>query len=51
MKKRQWDTFKHGMAIDPGSLTDVILALEAFLMPVARVATEGADGKNDGVVL
>ena len=43
MKQRQWDTFKHDMAIDPGSLTDVILVLEAFLVPVARVAREGTE--------
>lgn len=38
VKQQQWETFKRDVAMDPGSLTDVVTALEAFLMPAANGA-------------
>lgn len=38
VKKQQWKAFKRDVVIDPGSLGDVIDALEAFLMPAAAEA-------------
>ncbi len=37
-KNRQWDAFRRNLVADPGSLADVVTALEDFLMPVAKVA-------------
>ena len=38
VKQQQWKAFKRDVAIDPGSLQDVIAALEAFLLPIANAA-------------
>ena len=38
VKKQQWEAFKRDVVINPGSLGDVIGALEAFLMPAAAEA-------------
>lgn len=40
-KSRQWEAFKRDTALDPGPLTEVIVALEAFLMPAAKAARNG----------
>ena len=40
-KSRQWEAFKRDIALDPGPLTEVIVALEAFLMPAAKAARNG----------
>ena len=42
MAERQWETFKRDTALDPGPLTEVIVTLEAFLMPAAKAARDGA---------
>lgn len=42
VKQQQWEAFKRDVAIDPGSLHDVVGAIEAFLMPAAAAA-RGAD--------
>ncbi len=41
-KQQQWETFKGNVTLDPGSLTDVVVTLESFLMPVAKAAREKA---------
>ena len=41
-KQRQWETFKRNVTLDPGSLTDVVVTLESFLMPAAKAAREKA---------
>ncbi len=39
MRIRQWEEFKHkSVFFDPGSLPDVVNAIEKFIMPVARDA-------------
>lgn len=40
VKQQQWKAFKRDVAIDPGSLNDVVEALEDFLMPAAAAARE-----------
>ena len=42
-KRQQWASFVADVAAKPGSLDDVIAALEAFLMPHARAAREVGD--------
>lgn len=42
LKQQQWDAFKRDLALDPGSLADVVAALQAFLMLAAEAAREGA---------
>jgi predicted nucleotidyltransferase component of viral defense system len=37
-KQQQWNAFVQDVAVDPGSLADVVKALEAFLMPYAAEA-------------
>ena len=37
-QRQQWEAFKRDVAIDPGSLSDVVGALEGFLMPAAGEA-------------
>lgn len=39
-KITQWRAFVDDVAVDPGSLADVAQALQAFLMPASREATE-----------
>ncbi len=39
-KSRQWDAFKRDVALDPGSLAEVVAALEKFLMPAAKAARD-----------
>lgn len=39
-KQQQWESFKRDVSIDPGSLSDVVGALAAFLMPAARTARD-----------
>ena len=41
VKRRQWESFKQDLSVDPGSLDGVVSALEAFLMPAAAVARDG----------
>ncbi len=41
VKRRQWDSFKQGLSVDPGPLDGVVGALEAFLMPAAAAARKG----------
>ena len=36
VKQQQWEAFKRDVAIDPGSLSNVVNVLAAFLMPVAK---------------
>ena len=42
LKQQQWKAFKRDLALDPGSLTDVVATLEAVLMPAVKAAREGA---------
>lgn len=37
-KQQQWESFKRDVAVDPGSLSNVVKTLAAFLMPVAKTA-------------
>ena len=37
-KSTQWEAFKRDVALDPGSLAAVVMALEGFLMPAAKSA-------------
>ena len=41
-KQQQWEAFKRDLGLDPGSLAEVVAALEAFLMPAAKAAREEA---------
>ena len=41
-KSRQWEAFRRDIALDPGPLTEMIATLEAFLMPTAKAARDGA---------
>lgn len=41
-KQRQWETFKRNVTLDPGSLAEVVMILESFLMPAARAVREKA---------
>jgi len=45
VKQQQWEAFKRDVAMDPGSLGDVISALEVFLMPAAAAARKTTGGK------
>ena len=45
VKQQQWEAFKRDVAIDPGSLRDVIGTLEVFLMPAATAAREATGPK------
>ncbi len=40
-KRQQWESFKRDLNTDPGSLDDVVAALEAFLLPVALATRDG----------
>ena len=40
-KSRQWDAFKRDITLDPGSLAEVIVVLEKFLMSAAKAARDG----------
>ena len=51
IKQQQREAFKRDVTIDPGSLNDVVGALEAFLMPAAAAALgqtchSNLDGKH-----
>ena len=44
VNRRQWETFKRDLSVDPGPLDGVVGALEAFLMPaVPRPAATWVD--------
>jgi len=42
-KQRQWETFTRDVAMDSGSLRDVVTALAAFLMPAATSARKSVE--------
>lgn len=42
-KQQQWEAFKRDVAVDPGSLHNVVGTLEAFLMPAAAAAREAVE--------
>ncbi len=44
-KQRQWNAFAREVAAAPGSLAEVVTALEAFLMPAAAAALEADHGR------
>ena len=41
-KRRQWETFKRNVTIDPGSLAEVVAVLNGFLTRAAAIAREVA---------
>jgi predicted nucleotidyltransferase component of viral defense system len=43
-KQQQWTEFVEEVAVNPGSLADVVGSLAAFLMPLARLAAETGKG-------
>ena len=47
-KQRQWNAFAREVATAPGSLAEVVTALEAFLMPAAAAALEADHGDDAG---
>lgn len=40
VKRRQWESFKRDLKVDPGPLDDVVDVLEPFLMTAAATARE-----------
>ena len=42
VKRQQWESFRQGLGLDPGPLDGVVSSLEAFLMPAAAAAHDGA---------
>ncbi len=44
-RQRQWNAFAREVAAAPGSLAEVVTALEAFLMPAAAAALEADHGR------
>tara|TARA_R110000772_G_scaffold31555_3_gene77792 strand:+ start:3743 stop:4606 length:864 start_codon:yes stop_codon:yes gene_type:complete len=39
-KKEQWEAFIGGVALDPGSLSEVVESIASFIMPQARLAAK-----------
>lgn len=39
-KQHQWEAFKRGLSYKPGSLADVVISLQGFLMPAAKIARD-----------
>ena len=46
VKRKQWESFKRDLGVDPGPLDGVVGALKAFLIPAAAAARDG--GGPDG---
>jgi predicted nucleotidyltransferase component of viral defense system len=46
IKRQQWSAFVGDVAVDPGSLADVVKTLEAFLMPHAAEARRGGESRG-----
>ena len=40
VKRRQWESFKRDLGVDPGPLENVVGALEAFLMPASATVPD-----------